>query len=68
MSSLVSIKQQPVASRLHDALDHAAAYAAAIADNAIDDQHPIPLDLIVSTHAICNQIISKLYEAHYLSI
>ena len=40
MSSLIHIpaKQQPVINRLHETMTQAVAYAAAIADNAIDDE------------------------------
>lgn len=62
MSSPISIKNQPVISRLHDALDQAAAYAAAVADNAIDDQQPIPADVVSAIEAVCNRIIASLKQ------
>jgi hypothetical protein len=65
MSSTVSTKQQPVIIRLSDALDLALAYAAAIRDNAQDDQQPIDADLIAAVEADCNRILSALYEAHH---
>jgi hypothetical protein len=53
MSSLIHIpaKQQPVINRLHDTMTQAVAYAAAIADNAIDDGVPLPMDLVDSFKA-----------------
>ena len=65
MSSLIHIsaKQQPVINRLHDTIAHAAAYAAAIEDNAIDDRVPLPVDLVDSFKADCDRIITSLTRA-----
>ena len=65
MSSLIHIpaKQQPVINRLHDAMTQAVAYAAAIADNAIDDGVPIPAELVDSFAADYQIIITSLITA-----
>ena len=65
MSSLIHItaKQSPVINRLHDTIAHAAAYAAAIEDNAIDDRVPLPVDLVDSFKADCERIITSLTRA-----
>ena len=65
MSSLIHIpaKQQPVINRLHDAMTQAVAYAAAIADNAIDDGVPIPMELVDSFAADYQSIITSLSRA-----
>lgn len=65
MSSLIHIpaKQQPVINRLHDAMTQAVAYAAAIADNAVDDGVPLPMDLVDSFAADYECIISSLITA-----
>lgn len=44
----VSKRQDPVIDHLTDLLDSAKATAAAISDNAIDEQRPIPTDLLNS--------------------
>ena len=59
----ISAKQQPVINRLHDAMEHALAYAAAIRDNAQDDQQPIPAELVSSFKADYHRLISILTEA-----
>ncbi len=59
----ISAKQQPVINRLHDAMEHALAYAAAIRDNAQDDQQPIPAELVASFAADYNRLVSILTEA-----
>ena len=59
----ISAKQQPVINRLHDAMEHALAYAAAIRDNAQDDQKPIPAELVASFEADYERIVSILTEA-----
>jgi hypothetical protein len=65
MSLLIHIpaKQQPVINRLHDTMTQAAAYAAAIEDNAIDDRVPLPMDLVDSFKADCERIITILTRA-----
>ena len=62
MSSLINIpaKQQPVINRLHDTMNQAVAYAAAIADNAKDDGVPIPSELVDSFAADYQSIITSL--------
>jgi hypothetical protein len=59
----IPAKQQPVINRLHDAIQHAHAYACAIRDNAQDDQQSIPLELIASFQVDCNKLIQILSEA-----
>jgi hypothetical protein len=59
----ISAKQQPVINRLHDTMEHALAYAAAVRDNAQDDQQPIPAELVASFAADYERIISILTEA-----
>lgn len=56
-------KQSPVITRLHDAMTHAMAYAAAIEDNAIDDGQPIPVELVASFQADYDKIIAHLIRA-----
>jgi hypothetical protein len=56
-------KQSPVINRLHDTMTQAAAYAAAIRDNAQDDGHPIPLELVASFQETYDTIIHALAEA-----
>jgi len=52
-----------VINRLHDAMTQAVAYAAAIADNAIDDGVPIPAELVDSFAADYQSIITSLSRA-----
>ena len=59
----ISAKQQPVINRLHDCMTQALAYAAAIRDNAQDDQQPIPAELVSSFEADYHRLISILTEA-----
>jgi hypothetical protein len=59
----ISVKQTPVINRLHDCMTQALAYAAAIRDNAQDDQQPIPAELVSSFEADYNRLISILTEA-----
>jgi hypothetical protein len=59
---IISAKQQPVINRLHDAMTQALAYAAAIRDNAQDDQQPIPMELVQSFTADYEQLVSILTE------
>lgn len=59
----ISAKQQPVINRLHDAMERALAYAAAVRDNAQDDQQPIPAELVASFAADYERIVSILTEA-----
>lgn len=59
----IAAKQQPVINRLHDCMVQALAYAAAIRDNAQDDQQPIPAELVASFEADYNQLVSILTEA-----
>ena len=53
-------------------MNQAAAYAAAIEDNAIDDRVPLPMDLVDSFKADYERIITSLTRAasatHNLSI
>ena len=46
--------------RLHDTLEQALAYARAIADNATDDQQPIPLELVEDISSNCSDLVSIL--------
>jgi hypothetical protein len=59
----IHAKQSPVINRLHDTLVLARAYADAIRDNAQDDGHPVPLELVASFQADCDLIIKALSEA-----
>ena len=59
----IPAKQTPVINRLHDTMTQAAAYAAAIRDNAQDDGVAIPLDLVASFQETYDTIISALAEA-----
>lgn len=59
----IAAKQQPVINRLHDCMTQALAYAAAIRDNAQDDQQPIPAELVASFAADYEQLVSILTEA-----
>jgi hypothetical protein len=64
MSSTPStVKQQPVVTRLHDALQQALAYAEAIRDNSQDDRQPISLELVAAFQRRCDLIVSALSEA-----
>ena len=49
--------------RLHDTMTQAVAYAAAIADNAIDDGIPLPMELVDSFAADYERIITSLVTA-----
>lgn len=59
----IAAKQQPVINRLHDCMTQALAYAAAIRDNAQDDQQPIPPELVASFAADYERLISILTQA-----
>jgi hypothetical protein len=59
----ISAKQQPVINRLHDAMEQSLAYAAAIRDNAQDDQQPIPAELVASFEADYHRLVSILTDA-----
>lgn len=59
----ISAKQQPVINRLHDAMERALAYAAAVRDNAQDDQQPIPAELVASFAADYDRLIDILTTA-----
>jgi hypothetical protein len=48
-------------------MTQALAYATAIRDNAQDDGHPIPIDLVTSFQNDYNKIIASLHEAHHLA-
>ena len=54
------MKQQPVVTRLHDTLEQALAYVRAIADNATDDQQPIPSALVADIQKQTDSIIRSL--------
>ena len=58
----VSKRQDPVVDHLTDTLDSAKATAAAIADNAIDEQRSIPTDLL---NAYINDL--ERIKAHLLT-
>ena len=59
----ISPKQSPVITRLSDLFCDATAIAAAIADNARDDQQPIPAELVASFAADAELIIQHLTDA-----
>ena len=59
----IPAKQRPVIDRLHDCMEQAIAYAAAIADNAQDDGVPLPAELVASFQRDCHRIITSLTTA-----
>lgn len=59
----IAAKQQPVINRLHDCMTQALAYAAAIRDNAQDDQQPIPPELVASFAADYERLVLILTQA-----
>jgi len=59
----ISPRQTPVINRLHDCMEQAVAYAAAIRDNAQDEGHPIPPELLISFSADYDRIIAALTDA-----
>lgn len=61
-----SIKNRPVVARLTEALDHALAYASAIADNAQDDQIPLDPQSTVDILNRINRITDAIDAAHDL--
>lgn len=56
----IPAKQQPVIDRLSACMEQACAYADAIADNAIDDDTPIPPELVASFQRDYHRIITSL--------
>ena len=60
---LIAPKQTPVINRLHETMNQALAYAGAIRDNAQDDGHPIPLELVASFQETYQSIVNTLAEA-----
>jgi hypothetical protein len=59
----VSKRQEPVVDMLVDLLDEAKATAAAISDNAIEEQRPIPKDLLRSLNNDLERIKAHLLTA-----
>lgn len=59
----VSKRQDPVVDMLADLLDEAKATAAAISDNAIEEQRPIPKDLLRSFNNDLERIKAHLLTA-----
>ena len=59
----VSKRQEPVVDMLVDLLDEAKATAAAISDNAIEEQRPIPSDLLRSLNNDLERIKAHLLTA-----
>ena len=59
----VSERQDPVVDHLTDLLDSAKATAAAISDNAIEEQRPIPKDLLRSFNNDLERIKAHLLTA-----
>jgi len=59
----VSKRQEPVIDMLADLLDEAKATAAAISDNAIEEQRPIPADLLRSLNNDLERIKAHLLTA-----
>ena len=57
----VSQRQEPVVDMLADLLDEAKATAAAISDNAVEDQRPIPEDLLRSFNNDLERILSLIH-------
>lgn len=63
----ITPRQSPVINRLHDCMEQAVAYAAAIRDNAQDEGIPIPAELYASFSADYDRIINALHAATHLS-
>ena len=59
----VSQRQEPVIDMLADLLDEAKATAAAISDNAIEEQRPIPSNLLRSFNNDLERIKAHLLTA-----
>jgi F0F1-type ATP synthase membrane subunit b/b' len=59
----VSKRQEPVVDMLADLLDEAKATAAAISDNAIEEQRPIPSELLRSFNNDLERIKAYLLTA-----
>ena len=59
----ISPRQTHVINRLHDAMEQAVAYAAAIRDNAQDEGIPIPPELLISFATDYDRIIAALTDA-----
>tara|TARA_S200002703_G_C3786796_1_gene242632 strand:+ start:627 stop:863 length:237 start_codon:yes stop_codon:yes gene_type:complete len=59
----VSKRQEPVVDMLVDLLDEVKATAAAISDNAIEEQRPIPKDLLRSLNNDLERIKAHLLTA-----
>ena len=59
----VSQRREPVVDMLADLLDEAKATAAAISDNAVEDQRPIPKDLLRSFNNDLERIKALLLTA-----
>jgi len=60
---VISPRQTPVINRLHDALEMARAYAAAIRDNAQDERLRIPAELVASFTEDLDAIAAALHTA-----
>ena len=59
----VSARNTPVAHRVTECLDHLASYAAALADNAMEDGHPVPAELVEAWRWQLQQISRNLTAA-----
>ena len=59
----VSERQEPIVDMLADLLDEAKSLAAAISDNAIEEQRPIPPDLLRSFNNDLERIKAHLLTA-----
>lgn len=59
----VSRRQEPVVEMLADLLDEAKATAAAISDNAMEEQRPIPKELLKSLNNDLERIKAYLLTA-----
>ena len=59
----ISKRQEPVVDTLAELLDQAKATAAAISDNAIEEEQSIPMDLLRSFNNDLERIKAQLYTA-----
>tara|TARA_R100000458_G_scaffold54153_1_gene56963 strand:- start:357 stop:578 length:222 start_codon:yes stop_codon:yes gene_type:complete len=64
----ISVRQKPVLNNFSDLLDQAKAVAAAISDNAIEDQQPLPRELLQSFVSDLYQIKAHLETAFEIHI
>ena len=68
MHKNISKRQQPVIENLQHTLDQAKTIAAAISDNAIEEQIPIPVNTLVSLSDELFRIRAYLETANEISV